>query len=155
MKGRIKMHNFTQSDFDRSNNVIVDNSFRLSNEQKHVPLGINTTPSWALDTHSSIGLSMIEEIFFIDSEKEVVLFLRNNSFLIPIILNAAIEIKRTFDIPFSLKLDYEGIDDKLYLLIVCADYDNSFDSLKRLDNNWWLQHVGKAKGKMNIDLELV
>lgn len=102
-----------------------------------------------------MALKLIDELFFIDNYQPI-LFLKENDYLIPLILNAYLEIVKRFEGGFSLKLELDDAEEMLYLLIIGYNMnaDIAYKSLDSFDNEWWVHHVSQSKGKMNIDLEL-
>jgi hypothetical protein len=100
----------------------------------------------------------IESLLTFRGREEVSYFLRENPFLVTLILEARSEIGKQFpDSQLFLEVlsDTEGIDpDRLYLYISTdLPPTEARPRLKALDNDWWLAALNRAQGKLCISLE--
>ncbi len=87
-------------------------------------------------------------------------FLVQHSFLIPFLFEARVKISEYFadtQVALEVVTDPESVsDDQLVAIIVEASSpDEAFDRLERLDNEWWIDAVGRAKGKLCINVEFI
>lgn len=92
---------------------------------------------------------------------EVRAFLNSNAFLIPLLREAHYRIKSQFgfdtEIVLEIFTDPESKDSrKLFALIFTAlPVDEALERLKRLDQEWWLDTITRAKERLSIDVEYV
>jgi hypothetical protein len=107
---------------------------------------------------AAISKPRIESLLTFRGREEVSSFLRENPFLVTLILQARTEIRKQFpDSQLFLELlsDTEGTDpDRLYLYI-STDLApiEARPRLKALDNDWWLAALNRAQNKLCISLE--
>lgn len=105
--------------------------------------------------------NQIEQLFDPLDYFEVSQFVRNKTFLIPILLEAYPHIGRLFlGFRYHLVLDVfkedENDEGLLYLLIrTTENFDKIQPILEQLDETWWLGKVETARGKLVIDVEYV
>lgn len=100
----------------------------------------------------------IESLLTFRGREEVSYLLRENPFLVTLILEARSEIRKHFpDSQLFLEVlsDTEGIDpDRLYLYISTdLSPTEARPRLKVLDYDWWLAALNRAQGKLCISLE--
>ncbi len=104
---------------------------------------------------------LVERVYALRRPEEVSSFLQSNSFLIPLLFEARIHIERHFGwyAPAFLEVvsDPEAPDDReLYALIGTElPPGQALAKLERLDEQWWLDALPRAKGKLCIDLEFL
>jgi len=89
---------------------------------------------------------------------EIDSFLNINTFVVPLIFEAVGEIKKQFpDSQLLLEVlkDAEGIEPDTLYLYVSTDLSPAVarPKLNTLDNEWWLQALSRAQGKLCISLE--
>ena len=90
--------------------------------------------------------------------REVTEFLERNDFLIPLLFEAHGEIKDRFgSAVFFLEViaDPEAADDReLYALVAThLPPEAALEKLERLDKEWWLAAMDRARCKLCIDVE--
>lgn len=105
-------------------------------------------------------LSDIERKFEFREKNTVLSFLRQNDFLIPLILESAERIRSYFEkdarLIMELVEDSESDGFEELFLIVKTSHAPAEASrlLERFDEEWWLQASRRAQCKLNIDYEL-
>lgn len=113
-----------------------------------------TATSYAADIQS------LERLYTFGEDTVVIQFLERYPFLIPLLLEARDKVQEYFPgSPTVLETvsDPEASgDDQLVLFIVTdSDPEQVLDSLDRLDENWWLDALDRAQGKLGISVEFV
>ncbi|MDF0552111.1 hypothetical protein [Kamptonema sp. UHCC 0994] len=105
-------------------------------------------------------IEQIEKLYTLRERSEVLKFLDNHPFLVPVLLEAPENIRDYFpdnSLILDMAIDPESSspdDDKLVLLIATdIDADESVERLWELDNAWWLNAARRSEHKMFIDLE--
>ncbi len=107
---------------------------------------------------SDIFYSSIENLYIFREANEVTSFLEENPFLIPLLQEARMHIKRYFpasDVVLEVVTDPEimGEKDLVAFIVVELDVDEACDTLDRLDDEWWLDASDRAQGQFHIALE--
>jgi hypothetical protein len=89
-------------------------------------------------------------------------FLEAEPYLVPLLFEAYDEIRRLFgqNTGLALELTYDpdgGPESgELFALVQTSEsVEEALAKLQRLDTEWWLATSRQARGKMNIDVELV
>lgn len=111
---------------------------------------------------SPFDIYFIESSFILREDRlEVLHFLEVHSFLIPLLMEAFVNIKKDF--PFSktflrLVSDPEALDaneaDKLVISIdTNLDPYDAADNLTRFGKRWWFKTWQRTRGKLSITLE--
>ena len=86
--------------------------------------------------------------------KDVVQFLEENKFLLPLIEEAEQKVFSIFGQNQDIRLDL--LDNKLYLVIYTElSVKEAMELEKKLDEEWWLSNIHRANGKFNIIVEYV
>lgn len=105
-------------------------------------------------------IEQIEKLYTLRERSEVLKFLDNHPFLVPVLLEAPEKIRDYFpgdSLILDMAIDPESSspeDDRLVLLIATdIEADESVDRLWELDNAWWLNAAQRSQHKMFIDLE--
>ena len=107
-------------------------------------------------------INLIESSYILREDRlEVLRFLEAHSFLIPLVIEAYVNIQKDF--PYSkvfLRIvnDPEEVDpdeaDKLVASIrTNLDVDEATDTLSRFDKRWWFNTWKQVHGKFGITLE--
>ncbi|GAB4409007.1 MAG: hypothetical protein Kow00106_02340 [Anaerolineae bacterium] len=103
--------------------------------------------------------SMIEPLYEFRDHRAVSGFLQAHPFLLPLLVDARRKIAEYFELPAMPILDVisdpesEG-DQELFLLIpTYHSPEQVLRYLDRLDQEWWLDVLPQARGKMTIDVE--
>lgn len=109
--------------------------------------------------------SYVESLFLnfslVSDAGEVVSFLYENSFLLPIIQEARNEVEKYFkDVKKDLRLrlfeDPETGGKKIILVImVSMSTDEALERFEALRQGWWLKVFGKTQWKMSVDIDFV
>lgn len=102
---------------------------------------------------------MVEPLYDFRRPREVSTFLQAHPFLLPLLVEAHRKIAEYFD-P-SAKSILEVITDleseggrELFVLVPTHDTpEEALSRLERLDQEWWLDVLPQARGKMTIDVE--
>lgn len=117
----------------------------------------SATPGVSIDRTE---IEQIEKLYTLRERSDVLKFLDNHPFLVPILLQAPDKIRDYFpdnSLILDMAIDPESSspdDDKLVLLIATdIDADESVDRLWELDNAWWLNAARRSQHKMFIDWE--
>lgn len=104
------------------------------------------------------SINILETLYSFYDYMEIYFFLKENSYLLPLLFEAHTEINRYF--PEGTKMSLKVVDDldlngvKMFILINSpTNLDKSFELLDLVDENWWADAILNAKFKLNIDLE--
>jgi len=118
---------------------------------------ISTTPIVSI---AQAEIEQIEKLYTLRNRLEVLKFIEESPFLIPVLLEAPDKIRDYFpgdSLILDLAIDPESSstdDDKLVLLIATdIDADESVDRLWELDKAWWLNASQRSQHKMFTNLE--
>lgn len=105
-------------------------------------------------------IEQIEKFYTLRNRDEVLKFIEEYPFLIPVLLEAPDKISAYFpgdSLVLDMAIDPESSsadDDRLVLLIATdIDADESVDRLLELDRAWWLNAARLSQHKMFTDLE--
>ena len=98
--------------------------------------------------------------FTLREPDEVVVYLNHNPMLIPLILEAGDKAQEYFAERPALALHLAEYPDdgsrELFLLIQTAQPpEAALTQLDRFDQEWWLDALDRAEGKLNVKLEYV
>lgn len=108
-----------------------------------------------------VALNKLEEVerrYRFREPSEVRRFLLEHTFLIPLLVEACDTINGYFTAPhlnLELIAEPEGSDDPQLVLFVAVEQPpaQAFACLQRFDNEWWLEAIDEAKGRLCISLE--
>jgi hypothetical protein len=100
----------------------------------------------------------IENLYILRDANEVRGFLEENPFLIPLLQEAHIHIKKLFpnsDVVLEVVTDPEiaGEKDLVAFIVVGENVEDASEMLDRLDEEWWLDALDRAQGQFHITLE--
>ena len=89
---------------------------------------------------------------------ETTKFIKNNSFLVPLLLEAEKVIREYFtDDELFLEVihDAEDIDFEELIIFIHTNLSpkEALDRLDKIDEEWWIDASIKSKGKLNINIE--
>ena len=107
---------------------------------------------------NSEKLEAVERLYSLREPGDVRRFLSGHPFLVPLLIEARDRIKIYF-IPQQLVLEViaepESSDDLQLVLFVVVDTESAeaFANLQRFDNDWWIDAMDEAQGKLCISLE--
>lgn len=117
----------------------------------------SATPRVSIDRTE---IEQIEKLYTVRNRSEVLKFIEEYPFLIPVLLEAPDKIGYYFPgdaLILDMAIDPESSstdDDKLVLLIATdIDADESVDRLWELDKAWWLNASRRSQHKMFTNLE--
>ncbi len=111
-----------------------------------------------VETHpSQISLS---EIYSFRSELDVIAWLREYAFLIPLLSEAVSVIEHCFgrdaQVTLEVVADPEDGDRQLFgLFQIQSSAERAMAQLDRFDSEWWLQASLRSQHRMNFCLEFV
>jgi hypothetical protein len=97
--------------------------------------------------------------YIVEDPERVGRYLEANAFLVPLLLDAAVEIRGVFGgetrIRLELSPDPEASDgDQLFAVIETRQpMDEARRNLRVLDNGWWRTVVRQTRGKLSTDVE--
>lgn len=103
-------------------------------------------------------LEDLERLYSFRQPIQVRTFLGEHAFLAPL-LDAAYDIATRYFAPLSLALeviaDPDTADDQQLVLFVVLQGTpaEAFEKLQRFDDEWWLDAMDEAKGRLCISLE--
>ena len=105
--------------------------------------------------NSSIAVDTLEGLYNLRDQAEVLWFLENNSFLVPLLVETHDQIRNHF--PFSqiflqVMIDPEEADEGQLVVFIAADLspDEVIERLGEFDRNWWLEALGHTRGKLCV-----
>ena len=141
---------------------LVDTAYQAYFRIIRVPSKLATQlTSIITDRLGTQTFDQVDQMFVYLDYFEVSQFLRRESFLVPILLEAYSELEQRFiHFRYHLALDVlreDSVDDGLlYILVRTTDnFDDIQPILDKLDEEWWLGEVEKARGKLVIDVEYI
>jgi len=102
-------------------------------------------------------LQLLESIYTLREPRKVFRFLERNTFLAPLLIEAYPKLENRFpDSQIFLEVDTdpeEGNDQQLLVLIATTSSPKeALRRLKELDEDWWLDALDRAQGKLCINL---
>lgn len=105
-------------------------------------------------------LETLLEQFELRNENRVNQYLRQYSFLLPLILEAKAQITRFFSpetrTAIEVSADPSDGSSQLYLVIPTRlKAEEAYGQLERLDQEWWLEASERAQFRMNIVPEFI
>ncbi|HLG12916.1 MAG TPA: hypothetical protein VJH03_00110 [Blastocatellia bacterium] len=103
-------------------------------------------------------LEAVERLYCLREPPEVRRFLSSHSFLIPLVFQAHDRIGSYFaPLQFTLQViaEPESVNDQQLVLFMAVDLSpaEALARLQQFDNDWWLDAMDEAKGKLCISLE--
>ncbi|OCQ97962.1 hypothetical protein BCD67_02200 [Oscillatoriales cyanobacterium USR001] len=116
-------------------------------------------------TASTVGIAQaeieqIEKFYILRKRLDVLQFLDNHPFLVPVLLEAPDNISDYFPgdpLFLEVVIDPESTspdDDTMFIIIASdVDPDDSIDRLWQLDENWWLKASMPLQNKLEINVE--
>ena len=105
------------------------------------------------------ALQTLEQLYTFRRPEEVSEFLRDHSFLVPLLLEAHGKIEQYFgsssEVILEVITDPEAEDDHELFALVPTNLspDEALSHLDRFDQEWWLDASSQAHCLLNIDLE--
>lgn len=107
------------------------------------------------------SLRQIEQWYFLPDPAEVKRFIRQRPALAPLLVEAIAVLYKYFGpgpyVRLRVVTDPEAEDcEELFAYIrVALPPDEALERLNRLDDEWFLDQLGRANGKFNFNLEFV
>src|SRR5262249_11405891 len=97
-------------------------------------------------------------LYVFRNANDVTSFLEENPFLIPLLQEARIQIKRYFpdsDVVLEVVTDPEIMGEKELVasIVVGQNVEEACDTLDRFDEEWWLDASDRAEGQLHVGLE--
>lgn len=106
------------------------------------------------------SLEELDRLYSFRRPIQVKRFLSEHAFLVPL-LDTAYDITTRYFAPLSLALevvaDPDSTDDQqlvLFVVLQCTPAE-AFAKLQRFDNEWWLNAMDEARGRLCISLEFL
>ncbi|MDI6781100.1 MAG: hypothetical protein QME49_03200 [bacterium] len=99
------------------------------------------------------------QFYKVQSEDEIISFIRKHPFLLPILVDAPVEIYRIFprdDVKLELELHHDSEEDYDELFVVIkSPYSpqKARKSMDKLDETWFLEIMDRTKNKLCITEE--
>jgi hypothetical protein len=124
---------------------------------KSVVTAARTGMFFATVPASSEGMSHVTTGYQLRDSERVMSFLQNHSYLCSLLPEARHYIGVYFpNTPVALEVadDPESINSQLVaIIIVTSSPDEVSDRLEQFDRAWWLGAIGRARGKLCINVE--
>ncbi|HED03519.1 MAG TPA: hypothetical protein ENI60_01985 [Candidatus Fraserbacteria bacterium] len=104
-------------------------------------------------------LEQLATSYQIENPPEVEAFLKDYSFLIPLLREAAPQVRLIFgtDVRLTLQVvhDPEVAGESELTIYICTNLpvDEAMDKLSRLDEEWFLDQLHCTHGKLNLDIQ--
>ena len=103
-------------------------------------------------------LDEIERSFAVRNEPDVIGFLGEHAFLVPLLRESYDRINAYFPAAqptLEIVADPDGADDSQLVIFVPTKLEpqEAMAHLERFDENWWLDALDQARGKLCITLE--
>jgi len=104
-------------------------------------------------------IDSLERLYALRKREEVVDFLSDHPFLVPLLQDADGQIETYFGSYSQLILevvtDPEAVEDRELVLFIQTELPpaEALDSLHRLDRHWWLEASRVSRGKLCIHVE--
>jgi len=135
-----------------------------------LPTSLSEASGWALVWHD-IGASIIhtldfkiqllEGLYIFRQPAEVRRFIEERQFLISLLEEAYTKIEKYFgpypQVFLEVISDPEATDDRQLFAFIGTHLspDKALDTLERFDEEWWLDVLDQAQGKLCIDIEFL
>jgi hypothetical protein len=109
---------------------------------------------------TQVPLRELEQLYTLRKPQEVINFIGENAFLIPLLKNAPEQIRQYFPgAPLFLELfiDYDNLSYRNLTLWIGSKY-SAIESNTRLDaliDNWWLDAILDGDYKLSINVEFL
>lgn len=138
-----------------------DETVSMQEKEWSEPTKFYTPPSPDIPVLAERSISRLRRLYEFRGGLALELFLRNNDFLIPLLLDAHEEIREHFDSGARAALeiveDPEARGDQQLFVIVRTKFPPKVARalLAQLDQDWWLDALPAARGKMEIATERV
>ncbi len=128
--------------------------------QRRIPLPAvyQSKPNALPSLSSDVFYPKIEKLYLFRKANVVKSFLEEHPFLIPLLQEAHIQIKRYFpnsDVVLEVVTDPEIPDEKQLVAFIVVEQtaEEASQALDRLDEEWWLDALDRAQDMFHITLE--
>lgn len=115
-------------------------------------------PQGSATTHASKEhVQLLSELYQTDDPKTILAFLEHYPFLVPLLIEASFQVAKffpSFEGFLEVHTDPEDSTNRQIVLSIRTNLSPK-DALARLDQfdeQWWLDEIGKAQGKLCIML---
>jgi hypothetical protein len=103
-------------------------------------------------------LSSIEALYTFREREDVLNFLDNNSFLIPLLIETQAKIETYFPqalLFLEVFADPDSMDDVKLVLLISTNLAprDAVVTLRRLDKEWWIKELDRGHQKLVIEVE--
>jgi hypothetical protein len=111
-----------------------------------------------LETH--VPVQELNQLYTLRGWDEVVSYIGENQFLIPLLISAPTQIKRFFPgvkLELELFIDYDNLSNR-YLIIIIQSRYSAKETNRRLDElleNWWLEAMYDTNSQLSLSVEFV
>jgi hypothetical protein len=126
---------------------------------------IDTAREQVIDVTSTVGIPLdlsdfLEQLYTFRDGATVRAFLARYPFLISLLLEASLKISSFFperEASLQIITDPEAAADEQLMVIIIetSSPEEVYDRLERLDSEWWIGAVDRAKGRLCINVEFV
>jgi hypothetical protein len=103
-------------------------------------------------------LKLLQKEYVFTEPKSVESFLKSHRYLMPILMEALPQLKRSFgsDVTFQLSVSPDENPPKTIYGVVAwkGSLGDARSALKSFDESWWLESIKKASGRVVFDYEL-
>ena len=137
----------------------------LFNDDAEKVLIIDTPQEQSIDITSAASIApnkpvLLEHLYDFREPAMVNSFLNQYPFLVSLLLEANPHLRKHFpdqQIFLEVISDPETVDASQLVAIIVetSSPDEAFDCLERFDREWWISAVGRARGKLCINVEFV
>lgn len=128
-----------------------------------LPESVGWKKSWQGTGTSTVHIAqadteLLELLYMFRGRADVLRFLGRCPFLVPLLLEAYIQIGGYFPLsPVFLEVvtDPEGAGENQLVMSIAGDFssDEALAQLDEFDEDWWLDALGRTQGKLCIDVE--
>ncbi|MBL7075352.1 TIGR04255 family protein [candidate division KSB1 bacterium] len=132
----------------------VKRTFPKRHQVKVLDVGVSADPE---EVEKQVRTTL-ERLYTFREREEVLWFLERYPFLVSLLLDAYKEIGNYF--PYSqvfleVITDPEATEDSQLVIFIATNLapDKADDRLERFDEDWWLDALDRAQGKLCIDME--
>jgi hypothetical protein len=137
----------------------------LFNGNPEKVLVVDTPQEQPIDITSAASVApnkpvLLEQLYNFREPVRVNSFLNQYRFLVPLLLEASPKISKYFpgkgaSLQVIIDPEVEQDEQLMVIIIETSSPDEVYDRLERFDNEWWIGAVGRAKGKLCVDVEFV
>jgi hypothetical protein len=134
------------------------------------PTALSEAPEWSLfwqEMGASVirtlefKIQLLDELYIFRRSMEVMSFIEDHPLLVPLLEEAYINIVRYFGpyphVFLEVISDPEATNDRQLFAFIGTHLspDQALNSLERFDEEWWLDVLDQAQGKLCIDIEFL